>query len=45
MGKGVYFQFPNKILLVIDTVKYKKISNNTIFIKSGSDYGIVVIKK
>jgi len=45
MGKGVYFQFPNKILLVTDTVKYKKISNNTIFIKSGSDYGIVVIKK
>lgn len=42
---GVYFQFPNKILLITDNVKYKKISSNTIFIKGGSDAGLAVIKK
>lgn len=42
---GVYFQFPKKILLITDNVKYKKISNNTIFIKGGSDAGLAVIEK
>jgi len=43
--EGVYFQFPKKILLITDNVKYKKISNNTIFIKSNSEAGLVVIQK
>jgi len=40
--KGLYFQFPDKILMITDSMEYKKISNNTIFVESGS--GLVIVK-
>ncbi|PKM51107.1 MAG: hypothetical protein CVV02_08130 [Firmicutes bacterium HGW-Firmicutes-7] len=42
--KGSYFQTPSKILLIDESLIYKKISNKTIFIEEGSS-GIVVFKK
>lgn len=42
---GTYYKFPNKILLVSDGLKYKKISNDTIYIKRNSIPKIIVYKK
>lgn len=43
-NEGAYYKTPKKILLVSDNLKYKKISNDTIFIRRNSS-GIIVYKK
>ena len=42
---GTYYRFEGNIIFVSENLKYKKISNDTIYVKRNSSNGIVIFKK